>query len=122
MGKREFTCIGCPMGCSLQVEIENGCVTHVTGNTCKRGEEYAKKECTNPTRIVTSSVKVESGDLNMVSVKTEKDVPKDKIFDVLKELKDIKVKAPVHVGDIILKNAADTHVNIVATKEVNSVV
>lgn len=122
MSKREFTCIGCPMGCALQVEIENGCIISVTGNTCKRGEEYAKKECTNPTRIVTSSVKVEGGNLNMVSVKTERDIPKEKIFDVLKQLKGIAVEAPVHTGDIILKDAAGTGVNIIATKEINNIV
>lgn len=117
MSVRELTCIGCPMGCALQVEIENGQVIKVTGNTCKRGEEYGKKECTNPTRIVTSSVKVDGSDISMVSVKTERDIPKGKIFDVVKQLKNVVVKSPVHIGDVILHNVADTGVNIIATKE-----
>lgn len=120
MSVRELTCIGCPMGCALQVEIENGQVIKVTGNTCKRGEEYGKKECTNPTRIVTSSVKVDGSDNAMVSVKTERDIPKGKIFDVVKQLKSVVVKAPVHIGDIILHNVAGTGVNIIATKEIEN--
>lgn len=118
---RELTCIGCPMGCQLKAKIENGKVVEVTGNTCKRGQIYAEKECTNPTRIVTSSVMVEGGEIDMVSVKTEKDIPKQKIFECVKELKGIKVKAPVKIGDIIIEDVAKTGVNVVATKNVKSV-
>ena len=81
MEKRNLICIGCPMGCELNVEIEGKQVVSVTGNTCKRGDVYARKEITNPTRIVTSSVKVEGGTLPVVSVKTKEDIPKGKIFD-----------------------------------------
>lgn len=118
MMKKELVCIVCPVGCSLEVEIEESEVTKVSGNTCKRGEVYAKKECTNPTRIVTSSVNVEGGLEAVVSVKTESDIPKGKIFDCIKELSKVVVKAPVHIGDIIIKDIAGTGINIVATKEV----
>lgn len=118
MENRELTCIGCPMGCPLEVEMENGKVTKVTGNTCKRGEIYAQKECTNPTRILTSSVGVKGGIESVVPVKTEKDVPKEKIFQCMKDLKNVVVQAPVHIGDIVLKNISGTGVNIIATKEV----
>jgi CxxC motif-containing protein len=121
MSIRNLTCIGCPMGCALQVEIENGVVTKVTGNTCKRGEDYGRKECTNPTRIVTSSVTVEGGEIDVVPVKTQNDVPKEKIFDVIREIRDIKVKAPVKIGDIILKDVLGTGVNIIATKNINRI-
>ena len=73
---RELTCIGCPMGCPLTVTMEAGEVISVTGNTCKRGDIYARKEVTNPTRIVTSTVRVTGGDADMVSVKTKEDIPK----------------------------------------------
>ena len=116
--KQELICIGCPMGCQLTAEVENGAVTAVTGNTCPRGEAYARKECTNPTRIVTSTVRVKGGHLPVVSVKTASDIPKGKIGECVKALKDICVEAPVHIGDIILENAADTGVNIIATKDV----
>lgn len=84
---RELTCIGCPMGCLLEVTIEDGKVVDVKGNSCLRGKTYAEKECTNPTRIVTSSVKVQGGEIAAVSVKTECDIPKDKIFKCVEELR-----------------------------------
>lgn len=118
MEKKSLICIGCPMGCALSVTLENGEVTDVTGNTCKRGDIYARKEVTNPTRIVTSTVKVSGGALAMVSVKTKTDIPKGKIFDCVRALKTVCVKAPVHIGDVILENVADTGVDIIATKNV----
>lgn len=117
MEKRELICIGCPMGCPLSVELEQDQVVRVKGNTCKRGEVYAQKEVTNPTRIVTSTVLVEGGKVSMVSVKTKEDIPKAKIFECVKALQGVTVKAPVHIGDVIVPNVAGTGVDIVATKE-----
>ena len=118
MEKRELICIGCPMGCPLTVELEEGQVMSVTGHTCKRGDVYARKEVTNPTRIVTSTVKVEGGNADMVSVKTKEDIPKGKIFDCVRALKDVTVKAPVHIGAVVLADVAGTGVDMVATKAV----
>ena len=95
---RELTCIGCPMGCPLTVTMEAGEVISVTGNTCKRGDIYARKEVTNPTRIVTSTVRVTGGDA----------------------LKTVEVPAPVHIGDVLLEDVAGTGVDIVATKNVGT--
>ena len=138
---RELTCIGCPMGCHLEestnvvksnqkligamgcpltVTMEAGEVISVTGNTCKRGDVYARKEVTNPTRIVTSTVRVSGGDADMVSVKTKEDIPKGKIFECVKALKTVEVPAPVHIGDVLVKDVAGTGVDIVATKNVES--
>ena len=111
-------CIGCPLGCPLTVEMEGNEVKSVAGNTCPRGDAYAKKELTNPTRIVTSTVRVAGGKLAMVSVKTESDIPKGKIFDCVKALKEVEVVAPVKIGDVIVENVAGTGVNIIATKNV----
>ena len=118
MEERKMTCIGCPMGCPLTVVMNGEEVVSVTGNTCKRGAVYARKEVTNPTRIVTSTVRVSGGSIDMVSVKTKEDIPKGKIFECVKALKGITVPAPVHIGDVILRNVADTGVDIVATKKV----
>ncbi len=118
MKVRNLTCISCPMGCPLTVEMDGTAVVKVTGNTCKRGKIYAEKEVTNPTRIVTSTVRVTGGSADMVSVKTKEDIPKGKIFDCVKALKGIVVPAPVHIGDVVLANVADTGVDIVATKNV----
>lgn len=118
MEVRNLTCISCPMGCPLTVEMEGSEVISVSGNTCKRGDIYARKEVTNPTRIVTSTVKVVKGSADMVSVKTKEDIPKGKIFECVEALKDVAVEAPVHIGDVIVANVADTGVDIVATKNV----
>lgn len=118
MEHRELTCIGCPLGCPLTVTIENGEVTAVAGNTCPRGDAYAHKEVTNPTRIVTSTVYVDGGVSPMVSCKTASDIPKGKIFEVTKALKTVRAKAPVVIGDVLLANAADTGVDMIATKNV----
>ncbi len=79
---------------------------------------FRSKEVTNPTRIVTSTVKVEGGNAAMVSVKTKEDIPKGKIFDCVRALKDVTVKAPVHIGDVVLADVAGTGVDMVATKAV----
>lgn len=118
MENRELICIGCPMGCMMTVTMEEGQVTAVAGNTCKRGDDYARKEVTNPTRIVTSSVCVTGGILPVVSVKTKEDIPKGKIPEVMKSLKAVTVKAPVNIGDVMLENAAGTGVDIIATKQI----
>ena len=118
MEERNLTCIGCPLGCSITVRMESGSVISVEGNTCKRGDDYARKEVTNPTRIVTTTVRVSGGSEAMVSVKTKSDIPKDKIFDCVRALKNVKVEAPVHIGDVICNDIAGTGVDIVATKNV----
>ena len=120
METKNLTCIGCPLGCSVTVEIEDGQVSRVTGNTCPRGDAYARKEVTNPTRIVTSTVRVSGGKDLMVSCKTKEDIPKDKIFAVTKALEGLCVPAPVHIGDVLLPDVAGTGVAIVATKNVES--
>jgi len=118
MDKIELICIGCPMGCPITVTMDNGAVVDVQGNTCPRGKAYAEKEVTNPTRIVTSTVKVSGGEKNFTSVKTKEDIPKSKIFDVMKEINKIEAKAPISIGDVLLENVAGTGVAIVATKGV----
>ncbi|WP_050607914.1 DUF1667 domain-containing protein [Clostridium niameyense] len=113
---RELTCIGCPLGCGLEVKMDGSKVVEVTGNTCPRGKIYAEKECTNPTRILTISIKVENGEEDVVCVKTEKDIPKDKIIEAVEVLKSIEVKAPINIGDIVLENILGSGVNVIATK------
>lgn len=118
MEKRELTCIGCPMGCSLLIEVQDDGKLKVSGNNCKIGENYALKEITNPTRVITTTVVVNNGDISQVSVKSEKDIEKSKIFDCLKVLKNINVDAPIYIGDIIYENIEETGVNIIATKNI----
>ncbi len=121
MSTQELICIGCPMGCSLKVNISDDKELTVTGNTCPRGEDYARKELTDPRRIVTSSVRVTGGHLPAVSVKTASDIPKGKIGDCIKALKTVTVEAPVKIGQVILEDVAGTGVDIVATKNIAAV-
>ncbi|MCJ7688061.1 MAG: DUF1667 domain-containing protein [Clostridiaceae bacterium] len=118
MEKRELVCIGCPLGCALTAEISDNKDVQITGNNCKIGEQYGKKECTNPTRILTSIVEVTGKKRIMLPVKTESAVPKGKIEECIKALKGVKVKAPINIGDIILKDVANTGVNFIATKRI----
>ena len=115
MEKKELTCIGCPLGCQVTVEMDGDIIRNISGYTCSRGKIYAEKEVTNPTRIVTSTVRVTGGERASVSVKTKEDIPKSKIFEVVKALRYVNVKAPVKIGDIIEENIAGTGVAIVAT-------
>ncbi len=119
MEKRNLICIGCPMGCMLEVELEGKEVIKVTGNTCKRGEDYGKKECTNPTRIVTSTVRVKNGTCKVVPIKTDKDIPKSLIFQCMKALKEVEVEAPIKIGQVIVKHILGTDADIVATKSID---
>ena len=93
MEKRVLTCIGCPMGCELTVELDGKTVVSISGYTCKRGKIYGEKEVTHPTRIVTTTVRVVNGTAPVVPVKTKEDIPKDKIFECVRELKGVQVQA-----------------------------
>lgn len=113
----DFTCIRCPMGCPLHVELENGAVKSVSGNTCKLGEAYARTEAVAPVRTVTGTVRAAGGVRPVVAVKTVPDVPKARIFDVMAALRSIRAQAPVRIGDVLLRDAAGTGADIVATAE-----
>ena len=116
----DLTCIRCPMGCAIHVEMEHGQVVSVTGHTCPRGAEYAKSEATAPVRTVTSTVRALGGVRPVVAVKTVPDVPKGKIFAVMDAVRALEVKAPVHIGDILCENIADTGSNLVAAADLDA--
>lgn len=116
--KKELVCIGCPLGCPLSVDYIDKTIASVKGNRCKVGLEYAKKECCNPERTLTTTVRVKNGHLPLVSVRTTKPMPKDKIFDAMNSLAKIEIEAPISTGEKIVQNLFDTDVNIVATKNI----
>lgn len=120
MEVRNLICIGCPLGCPVTVTIDGEDI-NVTGNTCPKGAEYARKEVSNPTRIVTSSIRVNDGVIARVSVKTKKDIPKSKIFEVMEEIQGTRVDAPVSMGQVLIPDCAKTGVEIIATKSVDRV-
>ena len=112
---RHITCVQCPMGSPLEVTLEDGVVTSVTGNTCPRGRTYGEHEATHPERVVTSLVSVE-GDWHPISVKTAAPVPKERVAQVLEQIRAVSVVPPVAEGDVIVANAAGTGVDVIATK------
>ncbi len=112
--KKKLICIACPIGCHLEVDVENNYA--VTGNQCKRGVVYGKKELINPTRIVTSTVIIKNGIYNRLPVKTDGEIPKSMIFDVMKQLNEVVVTSPIKMGKVIIENVCDTGINIVASR------
>ena len=116
MQEKEFVCIRCPLGCNIAVKLENNRIESITGNTCPRGAEYVTKELTDPRRIVTSLVRLEGGELPVVSVKTAGDIPKDKIMECIRTLKAVTLKTPVRVGDVVVKNVCGSGVDVIATR------
>ena len=110
MERKKLICIGCPKGCELTVFLD--------GKQCKKGAVYGEKEVTAPTRIVTSTVTVLEGEIPVVPVKTASDIPKDKILACVQALKNVKVTAPVEIGDVIVHDIVHTGVAVVATKKI----
>ena len=106
-------CINCPRGCNLKIAIDGDDIK-VTGNTCQLGEKYGISEIKNPVRIVTSIARTNKD--NYVSCKTDKPIPKDKMFNVVNEIKKITVNEPVSIKDILIKNVCGLDANIIATK------
>ena len=117
---RELTCIGCPMGCALRVEIRGEEIT-VQGNICPRGEKYARAEVTNPVRRVTSTILLDGGRIGRVPVKTASEVPKDRVFDCMRVIRGARASAPVRVGDVLVRDCAGTGVDVIATRDVTAV-
>ncbi len=114
MKKRELTCIVCPRGCQLSVELDgNGVPVNVSGNLCPRGKVYANDECTNPQRMVTSTVRCEDG--SVVSCKTNVSIPKSLVFDIMKEINKTVAKNDIKIGDCLIKNVLGSGADIVAT-------
>lgn len=116
MAKRELTCIVCPRGCQLVVELEGKNVLSVSGNICKRGAAYAENECTNPMRTVTTTAKTSDG--GVVAVKTETTIPKEKMFECMEMINSVTLELPVKVGDVVLENVFGSRVVVCQNKEI----
>ncbi|MBQ3221365.1 MAG: DUF1667 domain-containing protein [Clostridia bacterium] len=112
MSVRSLTCIECPIGCSIEVTVENGEPVSVTGNACPRGKLYAENEVICPRRVLTSTVRAENGEL--IPVKTDKPIKKDETFDLMKKINRVVCKLPVKIGDIIVENITED-INLIAT-------
>ena len=121
MSERELICISCPMGCRLTVKLEGNEVVSVTGNTCPRGEEYARKECTNPERILTSTVKINGAVHRVLPVITDREIPLGKLFEAMEAIRKVEVDAPVKEGDILIENILGTGANVIASRSMERI-
>lgn len=115
--KKDIVCIVCPNGCEMTVEIHNGKID-VIGALCKRGHQYAEQEMINPMRTISTSVIVEHGEFPLTSVRLTKPVPKPRIFDVMKEIENVRLTAPVHIGQVVIKNVCGCDSDVIVTKNV----
>ncbi len=119
---REMTCIRCPLGCRMTIALtESGLVKSVTGNTCPKGDAYAREEIQDPRRILTTSLKVLNGRWELVSVKTAGSIPKKLVLEAQEYLKPMEINAPVEAGQILLENLLGTGVPVVATRSVEKI-
>jgi len=120
MSEKKITCIVCPIGCKILVKTDGKQFEIMGGNKCKKGVEYARSEALDPRRMLTTSILVNGGEWPLASVKSTRPIPKDKIFTVLREIHQIIVNAPVDSGQVIIRNVANTGIDIIATKTVKA--
>jgi CxxC motif-containing protein len=112
----ELICIGCPMGCHLQLAIEDGAIKEIEGNECKIGPKYARQEFTDPRRMLSTTVACKDGLWPRLPVKTAEAIPKAMMGEIARRLHLLTVTAPVEIGEVIVENVGGTGINVVATR------
>ena len=116
--KKEIICTVCPRGCHIMVEGDGEKVLSADGYSCKRGLEYANTEYAHPVRILTTLVKIDGVQNDLLPVRSNQPLPKEKLFDCMDVIRATTVKLPVNRYDVIVPNICGTGVDIVATKTV----
>lgn len=116
---RTFTCIMCPRGCEIEAEFTEGRVLSAKGNACPKGLDYVTQELTNPMRNIATSVLVEGGELELASVRLTGPIPKARIFDVMEQIRKVKVQAPVKTGQVLIPDVLGLGSDVIITKNVN---
>lgn len=119
--KKELPCIICPMSCHLEVEMAGDQVLSISGNTCPRGATYARKELTHPMRMLTTTIRIAHAQLPLLPVITSKEVPKERIFDIMEAARHAKVYAPIVCGSVVVSNIADSGVDLIAARTLDEV-
>ena len=114
--KRHFTCVTCPVGCEIDVELQDGRVVSMEGNKCDKGEEFILQELEEPMRILTTTVRLKGARWAMLPVRTDAPLPRRLLFQAIEELAGVELRAPVKLYDVVLENVAGTGANIVATR------
>lgn len=117
MDTTNYLCIGCPLGCHLEVDHEGHKVVKVRGFACKRGKEFAEQEHTDPRRMLTTTIRIVGGLWAKLPVKTASALPKGRVREVCDFLHAQVLTAPVKMGDVIVADVLGTGVDIVATRD-----
>jgi len=112
-----YLCIGCPLGCRLEVEEIAGEIVEVRGQSCKKGDQFARQEHKDPRRVVTTTVAIRGALHPRLPVKTAGDVPKGEVQAVCARLHTLTLEAPVRVGEVILADVLGTGVDVVASRD-----
>lgn len=121
INEKKFICIMCPLGCEVTVKSdESGQIKEVLGNTCAKGEKYVRDEAVHPVRVLTSTVAIEGAAFARLPVRTSGPIPKDRMFDCMKEIQKAKVKAPVKLGDKVIENIIGLGIDVVATRNLGA--
>lgn len=115
---QEYTCIICPLGCLITIHSEDHNIQSIEGARCAKGITYVTNEFHQPMRTVTSTIPVRAGNRLRVSVRTDGDVPKDQMFDVMQVIHQMELTAPITIGEVLCHNIAHTNTNLIATCEV----
>ncbi len=114
--KKHFTCIMCPIGCEIDVYIQNGEIISIKGNKCPQGKAFVIQELKEPMRVLTTTVRIKNGEYNMLPVRTDKSIPKRLLSEAMKEISKIKTSSPIKIYDVIAPNLLGTGANLVATR------
>jgi len=113
----KLICISCPQGCALEVTVEGKTIINVDGASCKQGKEYAEMEITDPRRMIASTVRVKNGFHPLVPVYTKMPIPKNLIRNVLEELREVELTAPVVNGSVVIENVLGTGIDVITSRE-----
>jgi CxxC motif-containing protein len=114
--KKHFTCVTCPVGCEVDVEVQDGSIISMTGNKCEKVKEFVLQELKEPMRVLTTTVRIKGAEYAMLPVRTDKPIPKRLFTQAIEELASIDLQTPVHMSDVIVKDVAGSGANIVATR------
>jgi len=117
--KKHFTCVTCPVGCEVDVEVQDGSILSITGNKCDKVKEFVLQELKEPMRVLTTTVRIKGAKWAMLPVRTDKSIPKRLFLQAIEELASIDLQAPVHISEVIIRDIAGSGANIVATRTVN---
>ena len=118
--QREFICVTCPVGCSIDTLVEGQELIEIRGQACQRGVAFVHEELTAPRRMLTTTVRVRGGRLPLVPVRTSEPLPKDLIFDLVRALRKIELIAPVAEHQLVLKNVLGTQVNVITSRPLDA--